>query len=100
MCAAPRLHHVGVAKKYVYGFDRDANEIGNHLREAGFVALARRLGTDHNLDAIVRTHLDSGLFFRRSDRGLDIVCEAEPQELAALFRLAFARLEAVPVGKT
>ena len=75
-----------------------AEQVGRDLREARLVALAARLRADHDVDPAFRLHRDLGALPRRADRGLDVVGDAEAEQLAALLRLALALLEAVPVG--
>ena len=98
MRAAAGAHHVGVTHDNAHAFDRHLQQIRHHLREAGLVALPGRLRADDDVDAALGLDGDAGLFLGRADRGLDIIGEAEPQQSAALFRRAPARLEAVPVG--
>ena len=78
MRAAAGAHHVGIAHDDAHALGGNVEQIGHHLRKARFVALARRLGADDDIDMgrsglPVRLHLDARLFARRTDRGFDIV---------------------------
>ncbi len=65
MGAAPDLHHVGVAIDDLDALDRNMEQVGDHLGEAGFVPLARRLRADHHIDAPFRQHREAGLLVGR-----------------------------------
>ena len=60
MRAAADADDVGVADDDVDGLDRQVQQVGDHLREAGLVALAARLRADHHVDAALRLHRDLG----------------------------------------
>src|SRR5439155_20630451 len=59
-------------------------QIGGDLRKAGLVALAVRLGAEHQGYAAVRLEADLGALARRAARRLQKTGEAEPAQLAAL----------------
>ena len=98
MRAAAGAHHVGVAHDDADAFDRHVQQVRDHLREAGLVALAGRLGADDDVDAAFRLDGDAGLLLGRADRGLDVVGQPKAEQLAALLGLAPPRRETVPVG--
>src|SRR5437879_6896258 len=64
--------------------NRDSQEIGGNLRKAGLVALAVRLGAEHQRDAAVRLEADLGALARRAARCLKKTGDAEPAQLAAV----------------
>ena len=84
MRAAAGLYDVGVAQDNLHGFNWHGDQVSDHLRKAGFVALSSRLGADNHLDAAIRTHVDARLLFGCTDRGFNIVGQTEAQKLAAL----------------
>ncbi len=67
MRPAANLHDGGIAVNDFDLFIGDVEQIGDHLREAGLVALPVRLRADHSIDNAVRTHLDLRLLLRRPD---------------------------------
>ena len=68
------------------GGNRQPQEIGGDLRKAGLVALAVRLGAEHESDAAVRLEADLGAFAGCAARGLEKAGDAEPAQPAALRR--------------
>src|SRR5712692_8328706 len=60
-----------------------SQEIGGDLRKAGLVALAVRLGAEHERDAAFRLKADLGALARRTARCLEKTGDAEPAQLAA-----------------
>src|ERR1700730_13214728 len=62
----------------------ESQEIGGHLGKAGLVALAVRLGAEHQRDAAVRLEADLGALARRATRCLEKTGDAEPAEPTAL----------------
>ena len=82
----------------LHALERHLQQVRHDLRETRLMALPGRLGADDDVDAALGLDGDAGLFLGRADRGLDVIGEAEAEQLAALLGLAPARLEAVPVG--
>ena len=66
--------------------ERQPQQLGGDLREAGLVALAVRLGADHERHAAVRLEADLGAFARCAARRLEEAGDAEPAQPAALCR--------------
>src|ERR1700720_1118054 len=62
----------------------EAQQIGGDLRKAGLVALAVRLGAEHQQDAPARLEADLGALARRAARCLEKTGDAEPAQLAAV----------------
>src|ERR1700730_15025103 len=73
----------------------ESQEIGGHLGKAGLVALAVRLGAEHQRDAGVRLEAGLGALARRAARCLEKTGDAEPAQLAATRRGAAAGRETV-----
>jgi hypothetical protein len=63
------------------------------------VALAVIEGAGNDRHIAVRLEADAAHLFVRRGGDLQIAADADAAQLAALLRLALARLEAVPVGK-
>src|SRR5882672_11266465 len=61
-----------------------SQQIGGDLRKAGLVALAVRLGAEHQRDAGIRLEADLGALARRAARCLEKTGDAEPAQLAAV----------------
>src|SRR4030081_337303 len=61
--------------------NRQSQEIGGDLRKAGLVALAVRLGAEHQRDAAVRLEADLGALARRAARCLEKTGDAETAQL-------------------
>ena len=97
MRTAAHAHDVGVAEEDVDRVHGHVKERGHYLREARLVTLARGLRTDHDLDSPCWRDGDFGALPGRADRGLDVVRQTEPEELAARGGPAAARLEPAPV---
>jgi hypothetical protein len=85
--------HIGLDK--AKRRDRQSQEIGGDLREAGLVALAVRLGAEHQRDAAVGLEADLGALTRRAARGFEKARDAEAAQPAARDRLAALGLEPV-----
>ena len=68
------------------------------MREARLVTLTGRLGSDHHLDAI-GTDDEIGALLGRTGRRLDIVDEAQAEQLAAAARIVSALLDAREIGE-
>ena len=69
----------------LHGLDRHGDQVRDHLRKAGLVALAGRLRADDDVDVAVGTQpLMPRLLLGRTDRGLNVVREPEAEKLAAL----------------
>src|SRR5438552_1011287 len=84
--APTALHRVGVTEDDLHALDRHLDEVGHHLREARLVPLPARLRADDHVDAAFGAHGDLRLLLRSADGGLDIICEAEAEQPAALPR--------------
>src|SRR6516225_106303 len=65
------------------GVERQPQQIGGNLRKAGLVALAVRLGAEHECHLAVRLKADLGAFARRAARGFEKTGDAEPAQPAA-----------------
>ena len=88
MRPAAHLHDIGVSHDDADLVEADAQPFGGDLGEAGLVALAARLGADHDIDTLLGTeHADPGLLDRRADGGLDVMRDTAPQQPAARFGL-------------
>src|ERR1700731_5160487 len=72
-----------------------SEQIGGDLRKAGLVALAVRLGAEHQRDAGVWLEADLGALARRAARCLEKTGDAEPAQPAALRRGLAAGCEAL-----
>jgi hypothetical protein len=59
-------------------FNRESQQIGDDLCEAGLVALSVRLSAEHQRDAGVRLEADLGALARRAARCLEKTGDAEP----------------------
>src|SRR6267142_842879 len=62
----------------------ESQQIGGNLRKAGLVALAVRLGAEHQSDPAIRLEADLGALARRAARCLEKTGDAEPAQLAAV----------------
>ena len=58
MRAAAGADDVGVADDDVDGLERHRDQVGDHLGEAGLVALAARLGADDDIDTALGADRD------------------------------------------
>ena len=105
--AHAELHLVGVAMDDLDLADRNAEPLGDQLREGGLVALAVAVRSRQDLDGADRIDPDFGGFpqadagaeaadrFRGRDAaGLDVAGEADAAQLAFGLRLGLARREA------
>ena len=97
-CEPPPTLTMSVSPRMMHLLDGHLDHVGNDLGEARLVTLAARLRADHDLDPAVRLHLDLGALLRGADRELDVIREAEAEQLAARGVLAALR-EAVPIGE-
>jgi hypothetical protein len=75
--------------------NRQSQEIGGDLRKVGIMALAIRLGAEHERDAAVWLEADLGAFARRAARGLEKTRDTEAAQPAALRRGPAPRSKAV-----
>src|SRR5580704_14416449 len=82
--AALDCRRVGLDK--TEGSNRQAQEIGGDLCEAGLVALAVRLGTEEERDTAVRLEADLGAFAWRAARRFEKTANTEPAQPPALRR--------------
>src|SRR5215472_447422 len=92
--AVAALDHAGVGLDKTECRKRQPQEIGGDLREAGLVALAVRLGAEHERDAALRLEADFGAFARRAARGLEKTGDAEPAQHRAVRRIPSPRRKA------
>src|SRR5262245_14215081 len=99
MGAAASRHDRGIAGYEPHFVGRNAQPIGEHLRERRLMSLPARLGASNRLDLAARLDSDPNIFAGMSDRRLHIVRHADTRELAALPRLAAASREAPPIGQ-
>ena len=97
--AAAEAYEVGVTGQDAYRLDLEPEPRRRNLGEARLVSLARGLGADHDLDDPVRAHRHPRLLARRAGRGLDVVGQTEPEQLAARPRCGAAPADAAPVGE-
>src|SRR5689334_17395845 len=89
---------VGVARDDINAGRRYEQKVTNDLRERGLMTLATRLRADDHIDAPVGRDGDLRAFLGSADRGLDIICKARAEQLAALRGFQATRLETIPVG--
>src|SRR3954463_10321976 len=75
--------------------DRQPQQVGGDLRKAGLVALAVRLGAEHQGYAAVRLEADLGALARRAARCFEKTGDSGPAQLAALRRGARASRKAL-----
>ena len=68
------------------GVERQPQQIGGNLRKAGLVALAVRLGAEHECHLAVRLKADLGAFPRGAPRRFEKAGSAKPAQPAALRR--------------
>src|SRR5262245_5854278 len=99
MGAAASTDDVGIAGEDVDVLDRQAEQIGDNLRETSFVPLAAGLSADNNVDEIGRNR-DFCALLRRTYGRFDIVRQTAPKQLAAICGVATPHLEAIPIGDT
>src|SRR5215471_10056764 len=97
MRAAARLDDVGIAGAHPYGPKRHAQPIGDDLREGCFMPLPGCLSADDKVDATIRQDRDVRALARDPAGRLDVVCNPDAGELAALTGGLAALREARPV---
>src|SRR5262249_5411841 len=111
VCAHAELHLLGVAVHDADVVERNAEPIGDDLRERGLVALTVRVAAGENLDRASRVDPHLGrlpqadaaaerahCLARRDPAGLDIGREADAAQLAVARGFALAFAEAAVVG--
>src|SRR5450631_238480 len=97
MRAAADRYDVGIALHEAHPFERDAEPLTDALGKARFVPLAARQGTDNHIYAVVGADNDLGPFARVAHSELDVVCEPNTPELAALLGFFPPPLDCIPL---
>src|SRR5437660_8485705 len=98
MRAAAYAHHVGVADQDIDRFHGYRQQRRHHLREARLVTLPRWLRADYDPPAPRGSDADLGALIGRTDRVLDVVREAAPEEPSARGGALSASFATFPVG--